>query len=231
MGGLLNSMAQRINYRYIRKFSTCWVPDYRQPDSLAGKLSNPAKLPKTSVRYIGALSRFQYCPENEPALKLLVILSGPEPQRSLLEDKLVDEFYSYPGKVILVRGLPADRELPSFPQNVQAFNHVPASQLNDMICSAKIVIARCGYTTVMDLVKLKKRSILIPTPGQAEQEYLAKYLLSRKLAYTVSQNEFALGKALKDAEAFPFINFEASMQEYKPVLEEFVHTLQQKIKG
>ena len=70
-------------------------------------------------------------------------------------------------------------------------------------------------------------SILIPTPGQAEQEYLAKYLSEKQLAFTVSQNDFSLRHALSQAESFPYKKLETSMDEYKLHLQKFVQQLRQ----
>ena len=88
-----------------------------------------------------------------------------------------------------------------------------------------MVIARCGYTTVMDLLKLKKRCILIPTPGQAEQEYLAKHLYTNKLFYTVTQHQFSLAKDMQAAESFPSRQPDVSMEEYRLHLAKFVESL------
>lgn len=224
LGMAFDALARNINYRYIDKFSECWVPDYEEPDSLAGGLANPSVQPKITLKHIGALSRFETC-DNTHRYELLIILSGPEPQRSLLENKITGDLKSYTGKAILVRGLPGEKQLPTVPANVQVYNHVPAAQLNEMICSASFVISRCGYTTVMDLMKLQKKSILIPTPGQAEQEYLAKHLFSRQLAYTVTQNKFSLDTALKAAAAFSYKKMQAGMEAFKPHLRQFVAKL------
>lgn len=224
LGALMNRLAQRMNYRFINKFSACWVPDYKQPQSLAGELSNPNQQPKIPVTHIGGLSRFNRCTTHQEK-HLLVILSGPEPQRSIFEKKIMSDLQTCSGNVIIVRGLPGTEELPATPKHVQVYNHVPSEKLNELICSASIVISRCGYTTVMDLMKLQKKCILIPTPGQAEQEYLAKHLHQKQLAYTVTQREFSLPQALQQANQFSFRKPDHSMEEYKTRLHQFVREL------
>lgn len=223
LGAVLDSLAQRINRRYIEAFTECWIPDYEGDNSMSGALSHGREYTR-----IGGLSRFQNtnCHEYETnAHGLAIILSGPEPQRSILEKKLIDSLKDYSGRAVLVRGLPGDTSVPAVPANVEVHNHLPANELNTLICSAEMVIARCGYTTVMDLLKLKKKSILIPTPGQSEQEYLAKHLRHSKLAYTVSQQHFSLIKDMEAAQNFTYRKLDVSMEEYKPHLARLVHSL------
>lgn len=222
LGALANAWARRMNYRFINKFSECWIPDYEGQNSMAGELSNPHIQPKIKITRIGALSRFEKC-AHSTSNYLLIILSGPEPQRSILEKKIIADLKDR--TAIIVRGLPENEKLPEAPSGVQVYNHLPASRLNELICGASIVISRCGYTSVMDLLKLQKKSILIPTPGQAEQEYLAKYLYKKQWAFTVSQNDFLLSHALKQAENFPYKKPETSMDEYKTHLRQFVAAL------
>lgn len=223
LGAVLDSLARRINKRYIKKFSECWIPDYEGENSMAGDLADA-----NDYTRIGGLSRFEItnCHEYETnGHELLIILSGPEPQRSILEKKLIESLTDYNGRVVLVRGLPGENELPEVPAGVQVFNHRPAAELNKLICCAFMVISRCGYTTVMDLLKLKKKCILIPTPGQAEQEYLAKHLYSSKLAYTVTQQKFSFAKDMRAAENFPSRKPAFSMEEYKLHLARLVESL------
>jgi UDP-N-acetylglucosamine transferase subunit ALG13 len=225
LGGWADRMAQRINYRFIKRFTTCWVPDNKGENALAGELSNPGQLPGIPVRYIGNLSRFTGCVEKTSSGDLLIILSGPEPQRSIFENKLIAELGIYEGKVTLVRGLPESSSLLHLRSNISVFNHLPAAQLNQMMCKAAIVISRPGYTTVMDLIKTGKKSILVPTPGQAEQEYLAQHLYDKRVCYCVTQTEFSLSKALESSAKFPYQIMEADMETYKKEVQEFVNAL------
>ncbi|NII24260.1 UDP-N-acetylglucosamine--N-acetylmuramyl-(pentapeptide) pyrophosphoryl-undecaprenol N-acetylglucosamine transferase [Pseudoflavitalea sp. X16] len=223
LGSFADLVARRWNYRRIERFTTCWVPDKAGNPSLAGELSHPARMPAVPVAYIGGLSRFTPCTGNTEAGGLLIILSGPEPQRSIFEALLLQQVKDYKGRVTIVRGLPLATALPAAPENCTLLNHAPAAVLHTLICPATLVISRCGYTTVMDLLKLHKKTILVPTPGQAEQEYLAHYLQKQSWAYTTPQRGFVLGKALAEADGFPYeIANAASMEAYKPVLATFV---------
>ena len=104
----------------------------------------------------------------------------------------------------MVRGLPGNHELPDQLPGTEVYNHLSAVSLNELICSSEFVIARSGYSTIMDLVQLGKKNILIPTPGQPEQEYLAAFLHSKKIIFSVTEDEFVLEKCLQEAKQFSF---------------------------
>jgi UDP-N-acetylglucosamine:LPS N-acetylglucosamine transferase len=84
------------------------------------------------------------------------------------------------------------------------YDHLPAKALAPLIREAEIVLARSGYSTVMDLATLGKRAVLIPTPGQTEQEYLGAYLAGKQWAVCVKQAEFSLPEAVRMARSFPY---------------------------
>ena len=173
------------------------------------------------MKYIGWLSRFEGAAPSAgvirgEAVDLLVLLSGPEPQRSILEKKVMEQAVDYSGRVVLVGGLPDGKErsrsrsgdgfiaapsgeLLAVPPRVRVYNHLPADELAAVMRGAGQIICRAGYSTVMDLVRLGRRAIMIPTPGQTEQEYLGRYLASRGWAVCVDQKGFSLMDALAAA--------------------------------
>jgi len=181
LGKWSEKILQRLNYRYINRFKECWVPDHGGENNLAGELSHPEKKPSIPVRYLGLLSRFKETGPGEREGHLLFILSGPEPQRTILEDKIVNEMSHYSGTATIIRGLPSSLSIIPSTGMIKFYNHLPADELNEEMEKADWVISRCGYSTVMDIVKMRKKSILIPTPGQTEQEYLAKYALKKEI--------------------------------------------------
>jgi len=155
------------------------------------------------ISYIGILSRFAPISFTEIKYKWLFILSGPEPQRTILENKFLAIIPSLSGKCLLVRALPLEKNnLPAAP-NCTVFNHLSSLQMQKAFEQSEFVISRSGYTTVMELLSLQKKSILIPTPGQTEQEYLAQHLMSENLCYATAQ-EADLLQAIKEAENFAF---------------------------
>ncbi|GAA4740818.1 glycosyltransferase [Flavisolibacter ginsenosidimutans] len=228
---LAEDFLQEMAYSYINKFDECWVPDAEGNEVLAGELSHPEELPSIPLRYVGTLSRFGNAQMPENGKSLLILLSGPEPQRTLLEESLLDELKEYEQPVVLVRGLPGEAGELNVPENVSVYNHLPAAELEEKIRNASLVIARCGYSTVMDLTVLKKRSILIPTPGQTEQEYLAGYLMKRSFAFCVAQKKFRLKNALALAENFPYQSFEGKSNGLQAAVHALIRRIESKEKS
>jgi|KBSMisStandDraft_5_1062788.scaffolds.fasta_scaffold03066_4 UDP:flavonoid glycosyltransferase YjiC (YdhE family) len=185
------------NYRFIKRFSSCWVPDEEGACAVAGSLSHPPAMPGIPVHYIGILSRFQRSvTENEPG-HLVFLISGPEPQRTVFEKQVFSQLMQSGRQAVVLRGMPdAQMPAPVLRKGVEVFNHLDANALAAVLQKAEIVVARSGYSTVMDLLRLRKKSILIPTPGQGEQELLAAGLFRKNWALAVPQNEFNLEKAL-----------------------------------
>lgn len=223
----LENIVQKINYRYINRFTSCWVPDEEKAPGLAGELSHPEKLPAVPLSYIGPLSRLEKKEIIVQQGHLLILLSGPEPQRTMLEEKLLAELVHYPGTATMVRGLPGTHSMLPSTNMIRIYNHLPAEELNVEMHKASLLICRSGYSTVMDLALLGKKSILIPTPGQTEQEYLAGLYQQQQTACTTEQQHFSLNSALKIAEQFSYQSFPLSgKNELQPVIHRFLASLQ-----
>ena len=225
-------IAQLTHYYFIRRYSACWVPDFAGKENVAGELSHPNRLP-ANICYIGCLSRFD---QPIPLVKcrfLLIIISGPEPQRSIFEAIVLNQLKKFRGTAMLIRGLPgisekkeeASSSKNDFPKNVVIKNHLNAIQMNEAILESEWVVSRSGYTTIMDLLKLKKLAILVPTPGQTEQEYLAMYLMEKRLFFSVKQENFLLESVLEQAQDFPFAVTNFDMSLYKNSVQQFVQSL------
>lgn len=193
---LFDHIIEYLHLNWIRKFDTCWVPD--APGSLlSGELSANGRLPE-GCNFIGPLSRFAgSTAHSQPSGGLLVLLSGPEPNRTLLEERLVSQLSAWPGAYTLVRGLPGHSQ--DIPQGI---NHLPARAMAEAIQSASAIICRSGYTSIMDLVALGKTAILIPTPGQTEQEYLARSLADKGYFLAEDETGFELKQAMEKLEHF-----------------------------
>ncbi len=187
---VFSQRANKINRSYINKFTKVWVPDY--PDSenrLAGDLVHSDEI-KIPVSYIGPQSYLVGLKQSEQehsGFDYLILLSGEEPQRSILEEKLLKKFGNSTQKVILVRGT-IQKVKPVTALKIIDFAH--GEELHHLIVNATTVICRSGYSTLMDLQLLgKKKLILIPTPGQSEQEYLARYWQQKFGAKILLQKE------------------------------------------
>jgi len=192
----LDSFVQKINYFFINQFDECWIPDIEEDGGLAGELSHPIKKPTIPIHYLGVLSRFKplHIP---PKIKLTILLSGPEPQRTILEKIIIDQLSHFNAAIVIVRGLPNQKEMLSINQsNITQFNHLNKTALNELICQSEQILARAGYSTIMDLVVLNKKAILIPTKGQTEQEFLARHLFNHPLFLFEEQDKLDLKNLL-----------------------------------
>lgn len=210
-GRLGDVLLRSMLYRWVNRFDTCWIPDAAGHINIAGKLSHPLSMPNHHA-FIGPLSRLNKKPLRAEDY-LLVLLSGPEPQRTILEKKLIDQLSDIDEKVVFVRGLPSGAALMPNRGRIRFENHLDANALSEMLSTAKMVICRSGYSSVMDLLKLKKRALLIPTPGQTEQVYLGKHLAAMQWFVVQEQSQLDLQKgiaaALSQKIEFPALDFEA----------------------
>ena len=161
---------QRIK-KLLSKFNEVWIPDHEGENNLSGELSHAAPI-ALEHKFIGPLSRFDKS-ASSPIIEydLCAILSGPEPQRTIFEEKILEQIELHKLNAVVVRGLPGSDEK----SDANVFNHLNTVQLQDYILKSKLVVCRSGYSSIMDLTVLQKEAILVPTPGQTEQIYLAEY--------------------------------------------------------
>jgi len=186
LGNWADKLLSTFLHRWIYRFHFCWIPDEAKDLGIAGRLSHPEVLPENS-RYIGPLSRMQYR-QTEQKGPILVMLSGPEPQRSLLENILIPELEQLKEEVVFVRGLPAAATMLESMKRIRFENHLDANALAAAMAQAELVVCRSGYSSVMDLLAMHKKAVLIPTPGQTEQLHIANHLEKRGW-FTVQQQE------------------------------------------
>ena len=162
-----------LNRWVMAKYDEVWVPDSKESPGLAGILSHPEKLP-TNARYIGPLSRFRerIVPQN-PIWKAAVIISGPEPQRSLFEAEMARRFIESDEPALILRGKPTESGNKEIGK-LKIMNHLNDAELIDALSKSELVISRSGYSSIMDYEVLGIKAELHPTLGQTEQEYLAE---------------------------------------------------------
>ncbi len=188
--------------RWLQKFDSIWVPDHAGPNRLSGKLSDPTAY--KNVTFIGPLSRFSdaFQTSQVPNLSttampieeaspfdLVCLLSGPEPQRSKLETMLRKILPQVPGKHILVQGKPNNVAEDQIHGNYQVVSFTDWQQTQWLLEKGRYIICRSGYSSLMDLQALNKTALLIPTPGQTEQVYLAHRAQQQGWAKTFKQEQ------------------------------------------
>ncbi len=235
---LFENLLYKINKSFIDKFTYCWIPDNKDSENLSGDLSHQFPLP-LNAKFIGPLSRFEN--NNQSSLvneteknatretpaqifkyEVMGIISGPEPQRSIFENIIMVELKNSGLNSVVVKGQ-ANMDEHYHDGKIEIHSHLETNQMEEKIHSSRIVLARSGYSTLMDLAKLKKKAILIPTPGQTEQEYLAGFHFKKNHFFSVTQKNFSMELALKAAENFTGISFNFSGPSLNQTIMEFIN--------
>ena len=199
------ALFQKIQYKWLKHFDECWVPDLANSENnLSGVLAHPKMMPKMPVYYLGTLSRLFHTTRNivPKHFSFLVLISGPEPQRTLFEKMICDEIKSMNATAVVVKGRPQDPfnkiDLHFVGEKSVCLSHVDAATLASLIDATDIIISRGGYTTLMELIPFKKQLIIVPTPGQTEQKYLARLWQEKKWALFFDQeSNFSIHNALQ----------------------------------
>ncbi len=218
LSGNTTLLSTKLNQKYIKRFNECWVPDLNGTPNLSGKLGHVAS-PKITAKYIGPISRFE---PNKCSIiyDIMVLLSGPEPQRNILEEKLMEQLIHYKGKILFVKGIVEDKQSMTQNGTMTIYNFMTSKQLEKSLNESDLILSRSGYTTIMDLAKLGKKAFFIPTPGQFEQEYLAQRLTKQKLVPSCKQDHFTLGK-LKEISHFKGLDTFKYKIDYKQLFSVF----------
>ncbi|MEZ4858438.1 MAG: glycosyltransferase [Flavobacteriaceae bacterium] len=192
LSGNTSYFSSKMHQKIIKKYDACWVPDVPTTPNLSGKLGHPLKV-NFQVTYIGPLSRMKKV-EVPKKYDILILLSGPEPQRTMLELTMLKTFLNTSKKVLLVRGVVENEEEILQNNNITIINFLQSKALEQAINESTLVISRSGYTTLMDLAAMEKEAYFIPTPGQFEQKYLAKELKQKGIVPSCKQENFTLEK-------------------------------------
>ncbi len=235
---ITNALLQKINYRYINRYDECWIVDTEhEQESLAGKLSHPKSFPKTNYNYIGYLSQLSLTEEDTkpiayhlPNRYILALLSGPEPMRTVLENKLIEQMKAIQQyHFVLVAGKPIqNNDSENKYTNITYVDYLNALGVYHYILNAEMVICRSGYSTIMDLAILNKPAILIPTPGQTEQEYLATKQSTNPNYVIQQQSSLNLANAIATIQSFSHLNSNAKVLQWHQLFKQIVNKIVEK---
>lgn len=215
------SVLYRIHSNYMQKFSEVWVPDFEE-NGLSGDLSHKYPLP-VNATHIGALSRFKP-KESVGELDILVLISGPEPQRTRFEKMVLAQLEKFEGTALAVLGTPDKHVDRQDKAGHRIVSHLNAEQLEKEISKSRMIISRSGYSTIMDLSALGKQAAFVPTPGQTEQEYLASKFHSEGAHMMMSQRQLDIKNAWDRREEFEGFS-QRSGAGYKEALNKLVAKL------
>lgn len=171
----LEPVAWLIHRFIINRFNACYIPDLEGEGSLSGDLAHKYPLP-SNARFVGHLSRFSGIGtlNTDTRFDVLAIVSGPEPQRTLFENQLIERYKSRKEAVLIVRGTPEKQPESNSIGNIYIVSHLTDYEFVTIIAGVKKIISRSGYSSLMDFKELNCLSKVefIPTPGQTEQQYL-----------------------------------------------------------
>jgi len=191
---IFEKLGEALHLRIQRQFKKVWIPDWQNEDNLAGRLSHSGIVDGLH-QFIGPLTRFAPATALEKMANkdcdLLILLSGPEPQRSLIEGLTLNMLENRPERVILIQGRPGLTAPQSHLPNVKILPHASTDDLRAMILSSQMILCRSGYSTLMDLQVLGAKAVLVPTPGQTEQECLAADLRKKGTCGALKQSQLS----------------------------------------
>ena len=251
-----------MNRKYIRKFNLCWIPDREEEPNLSGELGHSYRTAQ-HTRYIGNLSRLKKGVSDNKDTDILMLLSGPEPQRTIFESLLLKEAEKIVKidpklKLVMLRGKPGgsswikDQGLKIKGQGsrvkdqgskikgqgarvnddrILVLDHASETDLQDLIERSKLVVARSGYSTIMDLNRVGGKAAFVPTPGQPEQEYLAQRLMDKGQALMMKQGKIDLVYALESSKNYSGFPGEKESSALDNALDELGRLLQGKSKN
>jgi len=222
LGKLLNRLASFFHQSYIKKFNELWIPDLEGSQNLAGKLAHP-KISFLPTKYLGLISRLHPAKATPYKYDLLFLLSGPEPQRTIFENIILQQIQPKHGRILLIRGTHDSNIMSDIKSTVTIVHLANSQELNQYMLQSKYVICRSGYTSLMDLLRLHKKALLVPTPGQGEQEYLAAHAEQQSFFPSLSQNEFDIDQAIEklDSFSYSFPFNESDFHQYDSIINNF----------
>lgn len=201
----------RFSRLLISRFDECWIPDYKESPGLSGDLSHKYPLPE-NARFIGPLSRFQQSeppPEkNSITGKIIAIISGPEPQRSIFEDILTNQLSGINQPGTILSGKPEFENSLTTESELTILPHLPTGEMSSLINSSSLVICRSGYSSIMDLQALGAKALFVPTPGQTEQIYLAE--LHQKAGTALWREQESLNLKVDIDNALKYLGFDCN---------------------
>lgn len=182
---VLKKVVNKKLARWLENFSEIWIPDLPGDASISGEMALN-KYYQGETKFLGHISRFDAGTSSQKDINYLAVLSGPEPQRTILEEMLLQKFSTLSGNRVIVGGKPGAVHKCG---GIEYFDFLGEEELQDKMKRSKLIICRSGYSTILDLVKISALACLIPTPQQPEQRYLAQRMRRKRWFYTVEQHD------------------------------------------
>lgn len=183
---MFENAMERFNLFFFKRYKGVIVPDYKE-NNLSGDLShNLKRIDEDTIHYVGVLSDFTRRSMKKD-IDYLISISGPEPQRSYLEEKLASQAEELQGNVVMTLGK-AEKYSVTKKKHLTTYSFVTKELREELLNKAKLVVSRSGYSTLMDVAVVGTKALFIPTPGQIEQEYLSEYHNTLGTFYSITQD-------------------------------------------
>jgi len=199
-----------FNLFFFKRYAGVLIPDYADGKNLSGDLSHGLhKIDEKKLHYVGVLSDFNK-KQIKKDIDYLISITGPEPQRSILEKKLITQATDLDGKIVATLGKTETKDVIKN-DNVETYSFMTKEEREDILNRAKLIVSRSGYSTILDLAVIGTKALMTPTPGQTEQEYLAKYHNMKNTFYSVNQDKIDLISDIEKAKKTTGINWECNV--------------------
>jgi uncharacterized protein (TIGR00661 family) len=191
------SGSEIFNLFFFKRFAGVIIPDYKK-DNLSGDLShNLKRIDENKLHYVGIISDFNK-KQTKKDIDYLFSISGPEPQRTILEKKVLSQIDDLNGKIVVTLGK-SEQVGKIDKKEITTYTFLSKEKREDFLNRSKLVISRSGYSTIMDLAVVGSKALFIPTPGQVEQQYLGQYHSKKKTFHCVNQNNINLKSDVEKA--------------------------------
>jgi uncharacterized protein (TIGR00661 family) len=202
--GMFERGSELFNSFFFRRYAGVIVPDYKE-DSLSGDLShNLKRIDESKLNYIGVLSDFEK-KKVKKDIDYLISISGPEPQRTIFEKKILSQIDQLSGKIVVTLGKTENKD--KFrKKDVETYSFLSKEERQNFLNRSNMVISRSGYSTILDLAVIGTKALMVPTPGQIEQEYLGWYHNKKNTFYSINQEKINLKENIKKAKKTTGIN-------------------------
>lgn len=214
----MERFVERGQYHLTHGFKRILIPDVEDNGGLSGELGHDPAIDwgEDRLHYIGPLSGIHRTGANSD-IDYFFSISGIEPQLTLLADKVLEALPHLSGRIIVTLGQPSGNGRCRHIGSADVYDYLDRRAQEEMLNRAHIVVTRSGYTTLMELAELGKRALFIPTPGQSEQNYLARFHHASGHAWSVTQNTLDIARDLEraaDTQGMPHISSRQSVQRF-----------------
>ncbi len=198
----LEREVERGQWRLLRGFTQILVPDAEADGGLSGELGHDPAIDwgEDRLRYIGPLSGVQRMDVPED-IDCFFSISGVEPHQSMLTECVIAALPKLDGRIVVTLGKPQQAGKVRTIDGAQVHGYLDRHAQAQMLNRARVVVTRSGYTTLMELAELGKRALFVPTPGQSEQEYLARFHRERGHVWSSTQRDLDIPRDLRRAKA------------------------------